>query len=109
MTQPVALGYLRVHILMTDVELEDAETRIRRAAAKNGYHLAAIFHEQPHLAPSAFAALIAAVDRKQAAAVIVPGLIHLAVLGLPTQVVVYLESVTDVRVVIADPRTDGLP
>ena len=107
MTQPVALGYIRVHIVMTEFELNDAEARIRRAATENGYQLGAVFHEQAHLAPKAFAAMIAAVNRREAAAVIVPSLIHLAVLGLPTQVVVYLESVTDVRVIVADPKLYG--
>lgn len=109
MTRPVALGYLRVQILMTELERKDAEARIRRAAVENGYRLAAVFHEQVNLAPKAFGAMIAAANRHQAAAVIIPSLLHLAVLGLPNQVVSYLESVTGVRVVIADPRNYGFP
>lgn len=101
MSEPVALGYLRVHLLMTEIELADTEERLNHFATEQGYHLAAIFHEQAHQAPKAFAAMIAAVNNQNATAIIIPSLLHLAVLGFPTQIAHYLQTTTHAQLLIS--------
>ncbi|HYU85880.1 MAG TPA: hypothetical protein VEK80_13860 [Kribbellaceae bacterium] len=77
-TRPLAFGYLRAHILMTENELADAKADLADFAAREGFCLAAVFVERIDRAPAAFTALVAEVKCSEAQAVIVPGLHHLA-------------------------------
>jgi hypothetical protein len=101
-TRPLLLGYIRVHLLMTDNELSDTIERLGYFARCEGYALGTVFTEQVHSVPAAFAALVEAVDRDGAQAIVVPSMQHLAVLGRPPLLSDYLQRVTGVRVLAAD-------
>ncbi len=107
MTTPIAVGYIRVHLLMTAEELTDTEQRLAHLAKRHGYRLEAVFTERPESIPAAFIELITAVNRYDADAVVLPSVMHLAVLGLPPQVIHHLEATTGVKVLIADDPVTG--
>jgi hypothetical protein len=100
-TRPLAFGYIRAHILMTEHELGDAKADLTDFAIREGYCLAAVFVERVDRAPAAFTALVAEVKRSEAAAVIVPGLHHLAPLGAAQAARDHLEHYTGARVLAA--------
>jgi hypothetical protein len=72
-TSPIAVGYIRIHLLMTEQELDDTKERLAHFAATRGYHLSAVFAERPDSVPAAFIELITAVNRYRADAVVLPG------------------------------------
>jgi hypothetical protein len=102
MTTRIAVGYIRVHLPMTPEELADIEERLAQLAKRHGYHLEAVFTERPESTPAAFIELITAVNRYDADAVVLPSVMHLAVLGLPPQVIHHLEATTGTKVLVAD-------
>ena len=102
MTTRIAVGYIRAHLLMTPEELAETEEQLAQLAKDNGYHLEAIFTERPESIPSAFIELITAVTRYDADAVVLPSVMHLAVLGLPPQVIHHLEATTGTKVLVPD-------
>ncbi len=97
-------GYLRLHLLMTETELTDTKERLHYFAQCEGYSLGTVFVEQDHTVPAGFEALIAAVKHYDARAVVVPSLQHLAVLGTPPALRAYVQSVTGVPVLVAEPN-----
>jgi hypothetical protein len=100
-TRRLLLGYICVHLLMTDQELADAKERLAYFAASEGYTLGTVYTEQVETAPAAFQALIEALYRYEVTAVVVPSLHHFSVLGPVTSMKQYLEHCTGARVVVA--------
>lgn len=101
MTRPLAFGYVRAHILMTEHELSDVKADLTAFATREGYCLAAVFIERIEHAPAAIAALVTEVKRSEAAAVIVPGIHHLAPLGAAQAARDHIEHYTGARVLTA--------
>ncbi len=100
-TRPLLFGYVRVHLLMSPAELARVTERLLAFARVEGYALGAVFTEYAESAPAAFWALVDAVKEHEAAAVVVPDLRHLAVLGAPPTLERYLERCTGARVLVA--------
>ena len=100
-TRPLLLGYVRLHPLMTEIELADTKERFGYFAHVEGYTLGTVFTEQAHTAPAGFDALIEAIKYFDARAVVVPSLQHLAVLGTPPALKDYLQRITGVQVLEA--------
>ncbi|WP_405063233.1 hypothetical protein OG474_16800 [Kribbella sp. NBC_01505] len=82
---PVVHGYFREHMFMGHREKADLRARLDQAARQHGYRLGKVFEERVETTPAAFGALVdAAVE--DSAAVIVPGIEHLAIHGHATMI-----------------------
>lgn len=66
---------------MSDGELAHAKRVLAEFAEREGYALGTIYVERPERTPAAFEALVATAVRDEAAAIIVPGASHLALIG----------------------------
>ncbi len=100
-TKPLLLGYLRMHLLMTDDELADVKERLERFADLEGFTLGTVYVEQLETSPAAFEALVEAVDRYEATAVALPSMLHFALLSAPAAIKDRFEHATGARVLIA--------
>ena len=96
-------GYLRAHLLLTEEELADARGRLAQFAESEGYRLGTVYVERIDHAPAAFGALIQSLEHDRPEAIVIPNVLHLAGLGIPPQLIHYLQSVTGVRVLVAHP------
>jgi len=94
---------------MSDVEVVDAMERLAYFAVTEGFDLGTVFIEEVHTSPAAFEALIAAVDRYEVTAVVLPSMLHFAVLGAPVSIKTHFEHLTGARVLVANipsPRSE---
>lgn len=107
-TKPLVLGYIRQHILMTEDELDSVTARLARFATAEGFTLGTVFIEQVESTPAAFEALVQAIGHLQAKAVVLPSMLHFAVLGAPLAVRLTFERATGAHVLVANPQ-DRLP
>ena len=101
--QPLLLGYVRAHLLMTADELVHIKDQLKAFAEVEGYTLGKLFTEHAHTVPAAFQALVDTVRRDEARAVVVPSLHHFGVLGEPEKVKRDVEEGTGALVLIARP------
>jgi hypothetical protein len=88
---------------MTEEELDDAKGRLAHFAESEGYTLGTVYVERVDLAPAAFGALIQSLEHDGPEAIVIPNVLHLAGLGIPPQLIRYLQSVTGVQVLVAHP------
>ena len=102
-SKPLVLGYIRQHLLMTDDELDDVMTGLVSFAAVEGFTMGTVFVEQCESTPAAFEALIQAIGDQQANAVVLPSMLHFAVLGAPLAVKLTFERATGAQVLVATP------
>jgi hypothetical protein len=101
-TRPLILGYLRKHLLMTEEELADTTERLAHFAQIEGFALGTVYVEQVDTAPAAFQALVEAANRDEVTAVVVPSMLHFAVLSAPATIKQRFEHLTGARVVVAN-------
>lgn len=101
--KPLILGYIRVHLLMTPLELDAVCTRLAQFAEREGYTLNRIYAEQVHTVPAAFQALIDEVTRADIKTVVVPGMQHLHV--LPAAMKRRFEQATSACIIAAVSQT----
>jgi hypothetical protein len=99
--RPLVLGYVRYELAGADGELATVEHHLSRYAARNGYHLGRVFIEPAADSLTAFEALVAAVERYGAAAVLVPTMLHVAMLRPPAAIKTHFEYLTGARVLPA--------
>ncbi|MFB6724219.1 hypothetical protein ACFCV3_28840 [Kribbella sp. NPDC056345] len=100
-TNPLVLGYIRQHLLMTEMELFDAKNRLARLAIAEGFTLGTVFVEKREASPAAFEALVQAIDHDRATAVLLPSMLLFAVLGAPLAVRLTFERATGAQVFVA--------
>lgn len=101
-TRPLMLGYIRAHLLMTWDELAIVKANLAVFAASEGYTLGTVYTERIDRSPAAFQALMDAIPREEAKAVVVPGMHHFAVLGAPNAMKEHLQHYTGARVLEVD-------
>ncbi len=82
---------------MTETELADAKQDLADFAAAEGYTLGTVYVERIDHVPAAFACLLDELEREDARAVVVPGLHHLAVVGVTPSLRDHLERRTGAR------------
>lgn len=99
---PAVHGYFREHVFMGAREKADIRARIHRTAQQHGYRLDKVFEEKVEAAPEVFRALVIAAVQ-DGAAVIVPGLDHLAIHGHATSIKKVLASAIGRDVFLAEP------
>lgn len=98
---PVIHGYFREHIFMGAREKADIRARMAKTAARLGFVLGKVFEEKVETAPEALGALLDAAVGDHAA-VVVPGLEHLAIHGHATEMRRRLAEAVGHEVIIAD-------
>ncbi len=99
-TRPLLLGYLLRHLLMTEEELYSAKERMEHFAQVEGFAMGTTYVEEIDTSPAAFQALIDAVYHYEVTAVVVPSMLHLAVLSAPATIKDYFERATGARIMV---------
>jgi hypothetical protein len=94
-----AYAYARKHLLMFDSEVNRTREHLAYFANAAGYELAATFIEEIEAWPAAFERLIQAVIRDRVEVVILPSMLHFAVLGDPTNIKQHFEAATGARII----------
>jgi hypothetical protein len=80
-----------------------------RFAQTEGFSMGSTYVEKPGTWPAAFEALIESVKRYDVSAVVLPSLLHFAVLGAPDGIKDIFERATGAQVIVLDPpRSDGI-
>lgn len=90
---------MRKHLLMFESEANRTRERLEYFANEAGYELAAVFIEEIQTWPAAFERLVHAVARDKVTIVILPSMLHFAVLGSPNNVKEYFEAATGAQVI----------
>ncbi|MGW7687129.1 hypothetical protein ACWGID_40690 [Kribbella sp. NPDC054772] len=98
---PRAYAYARKHLLMCESEVNRTKERLTYFAKQAGYNLSAVFVEEVQTAPDAFERLVQAVVNDKVETVILPSMLHFAVLGDPKRIREHFEGATGAKVVIA--------
>ena len=98
--KPVLLGYICRGLLASDQEVDDAESAMAYFAAAYGFSLRHTYVEKPASAPLAFGALVESLSASGGDGVVLPGLLHLAVLGPRHDMKMLFERATGVRVLV---------
>lgn len=101
-TPPLALGYVRAHLLMTESELADARSDLADYAEREGFRLGTVYVEQPDTVPEAFRDLVDEIVQEEPQAILTPNALHLAVLGLPPRVMHLVYATTGVEVLLTN-------
>lgn len=98
---PVLHGYYREHLFMNAREKADIRARMQTTAVRHGYRLGKIFDERIETKPAALRALLDAAIT-DGAAVVLPGIDHLAIHGDPIKLREYLSAAIARDVLIAE-------
>jgi hypothetical protein len=98
---PRALGYLRRHLLMTEIEVCDVKERLAYFARVKCLQLNEVFVEDLETWPAAFEALVEAALSDELSVVLIPSMLHFAVLGPPPNIKQHFEHLTRTRVLAA--------
>lgn len=101
-TRPLLLGYILKHLLMSDAELADTKDHLEQFAVVEGFAMGSIYVEETETTPTAFAALIEAVNRYELITVVIPSRLHFAALAVTHDVKDAFERATGARVIIAN-------
>ncbi|MGW6279983.1 hypothetical protein [Kribbella sp. NPDC055071] len=105
---PLALAYARRHLLMCESEVSCTKERLGYFARVAGFALGAVYVEEVQSCPASFEALIHAALLQRPRAILVPSLLHLAVLGAPTTITRHVERLTGAQViVVTDPAREA--
>jgi hypothetical protein len=94
-----AYAYLRKHLLMFESEVDRTKERLAYLANEADLELAAVFVEEVETWPAAFERFVQAIVQDKVEIVLLPSLLHFAVLGAPNDVKDYFEAATGARVV----------
>ena len=101
--QPRAYAYLRKSLLTIESEVNRTKERLTEHARDVDVELAAFFVEEFGASAAAFERLLQAAIRDKVAVILLPSLLHFAVLGSPN-IREYFEDLTHARVLTLPPR-----
>jgi hypothetical protein len=102
-TRPLLLGYVRRDLLVTDDQVDQLEREMAKFAQAEGFSMGFTYIEKAGTWPAAFDALMQSVNRYEITAVVLPSLLHFAVLDAPHDIKDMFERATGARVVVLDP------
>jgi hypothetical protein len=95
---PRAVAYLRKHLLMNESEVLYAKERLAYFARVEGLQLDNVFVEEVETWPAAFEALVEAALSDELSVVLLPSMLHFAVLGPSADIKQHFEYITRTRV-----------
>ncbi|WBQ04348.1 hypothetical protein [Kribbella sp. CA-293567] len=98
--RPLLVGYIRRELLVVDAQVALAQRQMALYAAVSGFSMSYIYIEEAGTWPAAFDALVEAVIRLGITAVMLPSLLHFAVLGPPCDIKGSFERATGARVLL---------
>jgi hypothetical protein len=101
-TKPLLLGYVRRDLLVTDGQVNELERQMAMFAQHEGLSMGFTYVEKPGTWPAAFEALTESVNRYEVTAVVLPSLLHFAVLGASHDLEDMFERATGARVLVLD-------
>lgn len=101
-TKPLLLGYVRRDLLVTDGQVTQLEQQMTKFAMTEGFSTGFTYVEKPGTWPAAFEALMESVNRYEVTAVVLPSLLHFAVLSAPYDIRDRFERATGARVLVLD-------
>jgi hypothetical protein len=101
-TKPLLLGYVRRELLVTDGQVNQLEQQMTKFAMIKGFSMGFTYVEKPGTWPAAFEALVEPVNRYDVTAVVLPSLLHFAVLGASHDIKGMFERATGARVAALD-------
>jgi hypothetical protein len=101
-TKPMLLGYVRRDLLVTDGQVNQIERQMAVFAKAEGFSMGFTYVEKPGTWPTAFEALIESVSRYEVTAVVLPSMLHFAVLGAPLNIKEMFERATGARVLLLE-------
>ncbi|MEU4295385.1 hypothetical protein AB0E63_44800 [Kribbella sp. NPDC026596] len=96
-----AYAYMRKHLLMFDAEVSRTKQRLEYFAEQSDLELAAVFIEEIQTYPAAFERFLQAVIQDDVKVVLLPSLLHFAVLGSPNHIKEFFEAATGAKVLSA--------
>lgn len=99
-TKPLLLGYVRRDLLVTDGQVSELERQMALFAQEEGFSMGFTYVEKPGTWPAAFEALTESVNRHEVTAVVLPSLLHFAVLGASHDIKNMFERATGARVLV---------
>lgn len=102
--KPMLLGYIRRDLVATAAEVQKLERQMSLFAQSAGFSMGFVFIDEPDIWPAVFETLIEALRRHRITAVVLPSLLHLAVLGATHDIKGTLERATGTRVLLLDSR-----
>ena len=102
-SRPLLVGYVRRDLLVTDGQVSQVEREMAQFAQKEGFSMGFTYVEKPGTWPAAFEALIESVNRYEVTAVVLPSLLHFAVLGANHDIRDIFERATGARVLVLSP------
>jgi hypothetical protein len=101
-SKPLLLGYVRRDLLVTDGQVSQLEREMAKFAMTEGFSMGFTYIEKPGTWPAAFEALVESVDRYEVTAVVLPSMLHFAVLGASHDIKDMFERATGARVLVLD-------
>lgn len=104
----LAVRYVRQALVAPAPRMKETVDRLHRFADLEGFELGSIFVEPPDDTLVAFRALVDAVEHHRARAVVLPNLLHFAMLWPPSTIRSQFEYLTGVRVLPAVGRDSAL-
>jgi hypothetical protein len=100
--RPLLLGYVRRELIATDTQVQEVERRMSLFADIEGFSMGFIFIDQPSIRPTIFESLTEEIRRHGITAVVLPSLLHFAVLGATHDIKGAFERATGARVLLLD-------
>lgn len=101
--RPLALGYIREDEWMSEEDFARATCVLSEFADREGYALGTVYIERVERTPAAFEALLATAIRDEAAAIVVPGFEHLALIGSTQELAQHMAKTTGSHILTTDP------
>ena len=102
--KPLLLGYIRRDLMVTDGQANELVRQMAMFAKAEGFSMGFTYIEKPGTWPAAFEAMIESVNRDEVTAVVLPSLLHFAVLGAPLNITDMFERATGARVLVLGPQ-----
>lgn len=99
---PTLLGYVRRDLLVIDGQVNLIEREMATFAKARAFSMGFTYVEKPRTWPAAFEALLESVTRHEVTAVVLPSMLHFAVLGAPLNIRDMFERATGARVLMLD-------
>jgi hypothetical protein len=100
LAKPVLVGYIRREFVASDERALELECQMSLFAYTEGFSMGFTYVEESGTQLSAFEALVESVVRHQITAVVLPSILHFAVLGLPHDIKDMFERATGARVLL---------
>jgi hypothetical protein len=99
-TRPLLLGYLRRDLLVAEGQVGELKRDMTTFAEAEGFTMGHIYVERPDSWLAAFEGLTESINRYDVTAVVLPSLLHLTGVGMPTDIRDSFERSTGARLLV---------